>query len=121
MKKRVVITGFGVVSPLGNNISETWSNLINGKSGVRSFSVNNEINKNVKYLAARLKNFSADSCMSLREQRRNDEFVHYAAAASQEALTMAGLDLANGKYYPSYGVSIGSGVGGLSNIEKKYL
>lgn len=116
--KRVVVTGLGAITPLGNNINDFWESLINGKSGIDTvthFDVSDFPTK----IAGEVKNFNPEDYMDKKDSKRMDPFCQFAVAASGNALKSA--NLSNLKDY-SYrtGVSIGCGIGGFSTIEKQH-
>ncbi len=117
MKRRVVITGLGLVSPLGNTVSETWGGLLAGKSGAAPIQRFDPVEMDVRF-ACEVKGFDPLACMDRKEVKRSDRFVHYAMAATQEALAGAGLD----STLPDpdrTGVLIGSGIGGIWTFEEQ--
>ena len=114
-KRRVVITGLGIVSPVGNGIQQAWDNLVKGVSGVGPIT-HFDASVLPTRIAAEVKNFNAADWMPPKETRRSDTFVHYGLAATKMALDDAGLviDDSNGE---RIGVNVGSGIGGLPMIE----
>ena len=115
-KRRVVVSGLGIVSPVGLNIAENWQNIVAGNSGIRAvedFSTDDIRSK----IAGDVKNFDAKQYLPAKDIKKTDEFIHYAVAASAEALIDSGLDIDN-EDKTRIGVAIGSGIGGLSTIEK---
>jgi 3-oxoacyl-[acyl-carrier-protein] synthase II len=114
-KRRVVITGLGIVSPVGNSAAEAWDNLLKGKSGVGPITRFDASALSTR-IAAEVKNFNAADWMPAKETRRSDTFVHYGIAATRMALDDAGLviDDSNAE---RIGVNVGSGIGGLPMIE----
>ena len=114
-RRRVVITGMGTVNPCGNTVAETWENLLAGRSGIgpiTKFDVTDYACK----IAGEVKDFNADLYIDRKEQKKMDLFIQYAMAASQEAMTDSGLvDLSKAER-ELFGISIGSGIGGLSTI-----
>ncbi len=114
-KRRVVITGLGVVSPVGNGAHRAWDNLLKGASGVGAITRFDASQLSTR-IAAEVKGFNAADWMPVKETRRSDTFIHYGLAASRMALEDAGLviDDANGE---RIGVNVGSGIGGLPMIE----
>jgi 3-oxoacyl-[acyl-carrier-protein] synthase II len=114
-KRRVVVTGLGVVSPVGNGIQEAWPNLLAGKGGVGPITKFDATLLPTR-IAAEVKNFNAADWMPLKETRRSDTFIHYGLAATKMALEDAGLviDESNAE---RIGVNVGSGIGGLPMIE----
>ncbi len=114
--RRVVITGMGSVSPVGNDVASAWSALLKGASGiarVEGFSVEGERVQ----IAGQLKGFDPRSVLERKEVRRLDPFVRYAVAAAQEAVDAAGLDMAR-EDAERVGVLVGSGIGGLHALEE---
>jgi len=114
-QRRVVITGLGIVSPVGNGIRQAWDNLLEGASGVGPIT-RFDASALPTRIAAEVKNFNATDWMPPKETRRSDTFVHYGLAATKMALDDAGLaiDDSNGE---RVGVNVGSGIGGLPMIE----
>lgn len=118
--KRVVITGMGIVSPVGTGIEYTWKNVVAGKSGIRKIT-----EFNVDDLASQIAGipqrgtepgqFNPDAVIEPREQRKMDNTIIYAIVAADEAIKDAGLDTYEGDK-ERIGVSIGSGIGGLNTI-----
>jgi 3-oxoacyl-[acyl-carrier-protein] synthase II len=117
MTSRVVVTGMGMVTPLGNDVASTWEALCQGKSGIAPITDFDTSNQEVKF-GGEVKNFDATQYMDRKEVRRNDRFVHFAVAATKQALDQAKLDVAaNG---PEVGVLIGSGIGGLHSTHDQF-
>ncbi|MGX9707824.1 beta-ketoacyl-ACP synthase II [Laceyella tengchongensis] len=118
MNKRVVITGLGIISPLGNDVNTFWNHLIAGKSGVGNITHFDTTDYAVK-IAAEVKDFDPLNYIDKKEARRMDRFVQFAVAAAKEALKHAELDMdkvdAN-----RVGVYVGSGIGGLSTLENQH-
>ena len=114
-KRRVVITGLGIVSPVGIGVKEAWANLLAGKSGVGPIT-KFDASALPTRIAAEVKGFTSADWMHPKETRRSDLFVHYGIAATKMALDDAGLviDDSNGE---RIGVNVGSGIGGLPMIE----
>jgi len=119
---RVVITGLGLVSSIGNNVSETWGNLIAGKSGIRkisSFDVSDLPCKIAGYISHNEKDeyyVDRSKYLETREINRNDRFIQYGLIASKMAVEDAGLMALDDKSKLRVGVSVGSGIGGLETI-----
>ncbi len=118
-QRRVVVTGLGIVSPLGNDLDSTWSNIINGKSGAGRITKFDPIEFSTTF-AAELKGYDEVSGLSPKEIRRIDPFIQYALTASDQAIKDADLSLENIEK-TRIGVSIGSGIGGLGSIEDNAL
>jgi len=118
MKNRVVITGMGVVTPLGNKVEEFWENLLAGKSGVdyiKAFDVSDYPTK----IAAEVKDFNPEEYMDKKEVKRTDRFVQFALGAAKEALEDSGLNMEE-EDRERIGVYIGSGIGGLGTFEDQH-
>lgn len=111
MKRRVVVTGLGVVSPVGLNVPDFWNNLITGKSGVDNITYFDTKNFDTKF-AAELKNFDPMNFMDRKLSQRVDPFTQYALAASDEAIKDSGLNL-DKINLEKVGVVYGSGIGGM--------
>ena len=115
MPERVVITGLGTVSPLGLTSQESWSNAVNGISGVGPIMLFDAGEYLVK-IACEVKNFHAENYMEAREARRRDRFVQLAAAAAQEALHQSGLEITEANA-GRVGVLVSSAIGGLKTLQ----
>lgn len=116
VKNRVVITGLGQISPIGNSVTEAWQNLLAGKSGIGQVTRFDASSLPCTF-AGEVKNFDIAQYISPKEARRMDIFVHYGIAAALQAIEDAGLD--NSQIDKTrIGVNIGSGIGGLPEIEK---
>lgn len=116
--RRVVITGMGVLSPLGNNLAETWQGLMDRRSGVdyiKAFDVTGF----PVHIAAEIKNFDITDFINTKAARRMDPFQHYAFAAAVEALGDAGLTIDN-ENADRVGVVIGSGIGGIQSLSTQF-
>ena len=118
-QRRVVVTGLGIVSPLGNDLDSTWSNIIKGKSGAGRITKFDPADFSTTF-AAELKGYDEVSGLSPKEIRRIDPFIQYALTASDQAIRDAGLFLDDIEK-TRIGVSIGSGIGGLGSIEDNAL
>lgn len=117
-KRRVVVTGLGIVSSMGSTVSESWENILNGKSGVRFIEHLRDTDLLTK-IGANVPHFNPDLALSHKDARRTDLFVQYAVEASRQALEDAGL-VVDDLLAPRAGVAIGSGIGGLPWIEDSY-
>lgn len=119
--RRVVITGLGLVSPVGNTVATTWEALCNGKSGigpVTEFDVSGLTTR----IAGEVRNFDITQFISPKDARRFDKFMHYGLAAAQEALAQAGLkDGDHGVNPERIGLAVGAGIGGIASIEENML
>lgn len=115
MKRRVVVTGLGAVTPIGNNVDEFWKSVKEGKCGIGPITRFDTSEYKV-HLAAEVKDFNAKDYLDFKTAKRMGRFSHYAIAASREAFADAGLDMANEDPY-RVGVIIGSGIGDLETSE----
>ncbi len=118
-QRRVVVTGLGIVSPLGNDLDSNWSNIISGKSGAGRITKFDPAGFSTTF-AAELKGYDEVSGLSPKEIRRIDPFIQYALTASDQAIKDADLSLDDIEK-TRIGVSIGSGIGGLGSIEDNAL
>lgn len=117
MEHRVVITGMGAITPIGNNVQEFFTGVREGSCGIDLITAFDTENFSVK-LAAQVKDFDPKNYMDVKEAKRMDRFSQFAIAASKEAVEDAHLDL-NTLDMERFGVIVGSGIGGLENIEKE--
>ena len=117
--RRVVVTGMGIISPLGNELEVTWQNILTGKSGAKTVTAFDVTDYPTKF-AAPVENFDDVNHLDVKTKRRVDEFVQYGLVASKHAIENSGLEL-NSIDSSRIGVSIGSGIGGLDTIEKNAL
>lgn len=118
MKKRVVVTGMGVISPIGNTVSSFWDHVKQGTVGIGEITYFDTSEYKVK-LAAQVKDFCAADYMDAKAAKRMELFCQYAAAAASQAIKDARLDLLQ-EDPTRIGVSIGSGIGGLQAIEREH-
>lgn len=118
MKRRVVVTGVGAVTPLGNNTGELWNGLIAGRSGIGMITYFDASGYDAK-IAGQVKNFNPENFLSKKEVKHTEQFVHYAIAASQEAFLDSGLKI-DQEDVSRCGVLIGSGIGSLRIIEQQH-
>lgn len=117
MKRRVVVTGLGALTPLGNSAQESWEGAIAGKSGAGVITKFDSTSFNTK-IAAELKNFDPLQFVDKKEVRRYDDFILYALAAAEMAMVDAGLTITPGVATRA-GVIIGSAIGGLASMERE--
>ena len=117
-KRRVVITGLGVVSPVGNTTSDAWTNILNGKSGITRIT-RFDASALASQIAGEVKDFDISQYLSVKDARRMDIFIHYGMAAAIQAVKDAGIEnvTESGLDANRIGVNIGSGIGGLPMIE----
>ena len=117
-KRRVVITGMGMMSPVGNSVSESWENILNGNSGVSKITKFDTDGFETKFAAT--VNYNPEDYLDKKEIRRVDEFIQFGLIASDECVKDSGLNLEN-ENLTKIGVAIGSGIGGLGTIEDNKL
>ena len=115
-KRRVVVTGLGIVSPVGSTVATAWDNVVNGVSGIAPIKRFDVTDFPCRFGGA-VKDFTLENYLSPKEARRMDEFMHYGIAAGVDAMADSGLDLAKVDL-DRVGVITGSGIGGLSTIEE---
>jgi len=118
MKRRVVITGMGTITPVGLNVNEFWSSLVAGKGGVGRIT-RFDASAFSTQIAAEVKGFDPSSIIDRKELRRQDRFVHYAIAAAHEALVDSKLEL-DKEDRDRIGVLVGSGIGGTETWEAQF-
>jgi len=121
-RRRVVVTGLGIVSPVGNNVDEAWGNLVAGHSGIARITRFDASAFSVQ-IAGEVKNFDLGKYLAPKDARRMDTFIHYGLAAAIDAFKDSGLEVTDANR-ERIGVNIGSGIGGLPMIEathKNYL
>ena len=117
-KRRVVVTGLGCITPVGNNVDELWLSLMSGKSGVSNISVFDTEKMPVKFSAS-IKDFDAEKYFDAKEQRKLDLFMQYGMAAGIDAVNDSGINNSDVDT-ERVGVAIGSGIGGLPSIENTH-
>jgi len=116
--RRVVITGLGLVSPVGSTVNKAWDNIKNGVSGIRKISSFDASLFSVQ-IAGSVIDFNAEDFITPKDQKKMDTFIHYGIGASVMAIKDAGLEI-NDDNRDRIGISIGSGIGGLPYIERNY-
>jgi 3-oxoacyl-[acyl-carrier-protein] synthase II len=119
MKRRVVVTGLGAITPVGNDVATTWRSLIEGKSGTAPIT-KFDASKFPVRIAAEVKGFNPLDYMDRKEAKRADQYTQYAVAAARQAMTNANLVERNGMDPDRIGVIIGSGIGGLKSFEEQH-
>ncbi|MDQ3997159.1 MAG: beta-ketoacyl-[acyl-carrier-protein] synthase II, partial [Gemmatimonadota bacterium] len=119
MKRRVVVTGLGAITPVGNDVATTWRALVEGQSGAATITKFDPSNFPVRF-ACEVKNFDPSAYMERKEAKRADPFTQYAVSCAVQAMQDAGLS--NGASYDPdrTGVIIGSGIGGLKTFEEQH-
>ncbi|WP_339215332.1 beta-ketoacyl-ACP synthase II [Solibacillus sp. FSL W8-0372] len=118
-KRRVVVTGIGAVTPVGNNAEQSWDNVVAGKSGIGPLT-RVDTTKFPVSVAAEVKDFNIEDYIEKKEARKMDRFTHYALAASMMAAKDANLTITE-EMAPRVGVWIGSGIGGMETHEQQFL
>jgi 3-oxoacyl-[acyl-carrier-protein] synthase II len=117
-KRRVVVTGLGIVSPVGSTVKTAWENIVAGKSGITPIDVFDASAMPVRISGA-VRDFNADDYVATKEQKKMDTFVLYGIGAGIQALEDSGLEVTEANA-ERIGVAIGSGIGGLPYIERSY-
>ncbi|RMG61421.1 MAG: beta-ketoacyl-[acyl-carrier-protein] synthase II [Deltaproteobacteria bacterium] len=114
--RRVVVTGLGLLTPIGNSVRESWENALKGKSGV-SHITRFDASGFTTRIAGEVKDFNPEDYIERSEVRKMDRFIHFALAAAKEAIEDAGLEVKE-EFADRVGVIMGAGLGGLETIEK---
>ena len=114
--QRVVVTGMGMVTPLGNDVETTWSALVEGKSGIGPITYF-DTSEYTSHVAGEVRDFDAEKCMDKKDIKRTDQFIHFALGATQEAMRDSGLEI-NDSNADVVGTLVGAGLGGLPMLEK---
>jgi 3-oxoacyl-[acyl-carrier-protein] synthase II len=117
-KRRVVVTGMGMLSPLGNNVESSWANLLEGKSGVDLITHFDTTNFGTKF-AAMVKDLDTADYIERKEAKKMDLFIQYGIIAAIQAIRDSGIEITEENAY-RIGVAIGSGIGGLGLIEENH-
>lgn len=117
-KRRVVITGLGIVSPVGTGIAHAWQNIVNGQSGITRIT-RFDASLFASKIAGEVKGFDVNAYLPAKDARRMDVFIQYGLAASMEAIKDAGIEVTE-QNAERIGVNIGSGIGGLPMIEDNH-
>jgi len=119
VKRRVVITGLGIVSPVGNSVESAWDNIVNGRSGVGRITRFDPSAFNAQ-IAGEVKDFDVTHYMAAKEAKTMDTFIHYGVAAGVQAWKDSGLEITEANA-DRVGVIVGSGIGGLPRIEETQI
>ena len=114
-QRRVVVTGLGLISPVGNSVATAWSNVLAGKSGIATITKFDHAPLSVHF-AGEVKDFNIEDYVSAKEARHMDHFIHYGIAAGTQALRDSGIEVSEANA-ERIGVMVGSGIGGLPMIE----
>ena len=115
-KRRVVVTGLGLITPVGNDVETSWNNIVNGKSGIGPIE-HFDVSAYTTRFGGSVKNFDVTDYMAAKEARKMDAFIQYGMAAGIQAIEDSGIDVTE-ENAPRIGLAIGSGIGGVSFIEK---
>ncbi|SFF32535.1 3-oxoacyl-[acyl-carrier-protein] synthase II [Fontimonas thermophila] len=114
-RRRVVVTGLGIVSPVGNDVDTAWKNILAGKSGIGPIT-GFDVSAFTTKFAGQIKDFRPEEWMNPKDVKRTDPFIHYGVAAAKQAIRDAGLDITDANR-DRIGVGVGSGIGGIGTIE----
>ena len=117
-RRRVVVTGMGIISPVGNTVEEAWANIVAGRSGIVPISRFDASGFPVR-IAGEVKGFDVEAYIPKKEARRMDTFIHYGMAAGIQAVRDSGLEITEDNS-ERIGINIGSGIGGLPMIEETH-
>jgi len=117
-KRRVVVTGLGIVSPVGNTVKVAWDNILAGKSGIGPITGFDVSDFSVRF-AGEVRDFDVSDFIPKKDARRMSEFIHYGIAAASHAIEDSGIEISDANASRA-GVAIGSGIGGLHGIETAY-
>ena len=117
-KRRVVITGMGIISPVGNKLETAWQNVCAGKSGIRALE-DFDVSTFTTRIAGTISDFEITDYLAARDARRMDVFMHYGIAACVDALKDSGLEVSDENGH-RVGVAMGAGIGGLATIEANH-
>lgn len=117
-KRRVVVTGIGIVSPVGSTIEKAWKNITEGVSGINSIppELFDASDFSVR-IAGNVDDFDANAYISRKDQRKMDPFIHYGIGAAFDAIKDSGIEITD-EIAPRFGAIVGSGIGGIGTIEK---
>lgn len=116
-KRRVVITGIGILSPLGNDLASSWDGIVNGRSGIGPITHFDASNFATR-IAGEVKGFDASQWIAPKDVKKMDPFVHYGVAGGLMAIADSGIDIRQAPDAERIGVAIGAGIGGLKGIEE---
>ena len=117
-KRRVVVTGVGMVTPVGNDVKTTWDNILNGKSGIDTLQHFDASAYNTRF-GGSIRDLDISEYMSVKDARKMDTFIQYGMIASQQALADSGLEVTE-ENAGRIGCALGSGIGGVGFIEKNH-
>ena len=115
-KRRVVVTGLGLITPVGNGVQDSWKNILNGVSGITNIT-KFDATTFKSQVAGEVKNFDPNPYLDAKDLRRMDTFIQFGLVAGVEAIKDSGFEITE-ENSGRIGVSIGSGIGGINLIEK---
>ena len=118
-RRRVVVTGLGIVSPVGSQVDTAWDNVVNGRSGIAPIKRFDAANFPTRF-AGEVQGLNLDEYMAAKDARRMDAFMQYGIVAAAQALRDAGIGRVEGEAAARYGVMMGGGIGGLETISDTY-
>ena len=113
--RRVVVTGIGIVSPVGSHMETAWQNVRDGVSGITPIA-DFDASTFPTQIAGQVRDFDADAYLSAKDRRKNDPFIHYGVAAAFDALDASGIEVTE-ESGSRIGVAMGAGIGGIKYIE----
>ncbi len=116
-RRRVVVTGLGIVSPVGNDVGTAWNNILAGKSGIGPITTY-DVSAFTTRFAGLVRDFKPEDWMGAKEVKRTDPFIHYGVAAAKQAVRDAGLEITDANR-ERIGICVGSGIGGIGTIEEE--
>jgi 3-oxoacyl-[acyl-carrier-protein] synthase II len=117
-RRRVVVTGMGIVSPVGSSVALAWDNILKGRSGIRTITAYDTTNFTTKFAGLVSDDFKAEDWMGPKEIRKTDAFIHYGVAAAKQALKDSGIEVSDANR-ERIGICVGSGIGGIGTIEEQ--
>ncbi len=115
-KRRVVVTGLGIVSPVGNDVATAWDAVVNGRSGIGPIT-HFDTSAFATKISGEIRDFDTSKWISPKEARKMDPFIHYGIAAATDALADSGLEVGSSVDPERIGVAVGAGIGGIHSIE----
>lgn len=118
-RRRVVITGLGIVSPVGNTVESAWASLLAGRSGIAPIAEYDASAFTTRF-AGMVQDFKPEEWLGVKEVKRTDPFIHYGVAAAKQAVRDAGLEITEANR-ERIGVYVGSGIGGIGSIEEQCI
>src|SRR5688572_22108832 len=117
-RRRVVVTGLGIVSPVGSSVVLAWDNILKGRSGIAPITKYDVSKYTTRFAGLVSADFKAEDWMGPKEIRKTDPFIHYGVAAAKQALKDSGIEV-TGANRERIGILVGSGIGGIGSIEEQ--